>query len=102
MSINYTDIFKDPSKLDVETVWKICASNFFANKSISPTQYAEMRKAFYTGFIECFNIMSDFAVVIPEDDAAALYGRLVSECNKFFDSDLAAMIPKRKTEDCMS
>ena len=82
----WMDILKDPKDLSIELLWKIYHNNLFTGKTITPAQFAEAKQAFFVGFTECFFVMTDFTVSLPEDQACEMLSRLNTEAAAYIDS----------------
>ena len=44
-NLKYTDIFKDPSKISLELLWKIHSNQIFKGMKVSETQHQETKEA---------------------------------------------------------
>ena len=85
-TLNWADLFKDPTKISVEMTWKIYSGHIFNNKNISATQYSETKQAYYVGFSECFRMMTDLSTKLPESQAGSILSKLSRECNTYVES----------------
>jgi hypothetical protein len=78
----FTDIVK-PDQLSVELIWTTISRLIFKGQEPSQVQHDEMRRAFYIGFTECFEIVSHLSEELEEDHASAVLTRLSNECHGF-------------------
>lgn len=73
-------VLKD--NLSVANAWNAFAAAVLPVNA-SQLQREEMRKAFFGGFSECFAIVQHVSEKLPEEEAAALLGRLNDELADF-------------------
>jgi hypothetical protein len=90
-SKEWTDYVK-PQDMGIAFLWANFAG-FVLPADASETQRNEMRKAYYAGFFECFKVMNDYAVRLPEDEAAKLFERLCEENEQFFNKMMKEHLP---------
>lgn len=88
----YTDVI-EPSELSVAYLWTLFAGMVLPVNA-SALQREEMRKAFYAGFVECFKLINDVAVKLPEPQSYRLLGRISGEANEFFEKMMKEHGPK--------
>jgi hypothetical protein len=90
--IAWTDIV-EPKELTIAYLWTL-----FAGHVIPVTaprfQREEMRKAFYAGFVECFKVINDVSVKLPEPQSYQLLERISNEANEFFEQMMKEHPPK--------
>ncbi len=79
---NYLDVIK-PEDLSIAHLWTHFAG--LVLPGAPAIQRAEMRKAFYAGFIECFKITDDVAVRLTEEQACVVLARINAEGTEFFE-----------------
>lgn len=84
--ISWSDVFKDPKDVSIETFWRLFSQIAFEGKGISALQYGEMKKAYFIGFSDCFKFMSDFANEMSEDKACEIFSKIAKESNEYIDS----------------
>lgn len=92
MSLNYTDIMK-PEEISIEKIWLGLAAALFKNKPVSKLQHDEIRRIFYMGFTECFKIMLDLSLELPEDQTNKILTRLQNEAKEFHAKEIGKLIP---------
>jgi hypothetical protein len=86
--INYADLFKSPSDIKVESLWRIYAALTFEGIEVSAVQYRETKQAFYIGFLECFRMFTDITEKFSEEQASEILSALVIESSDFVNSTL--------------
>ena len=90
---SYTDVMK-PEDISVAAIWATFAG------LVIPTapayQREAMREAFYAGFTECFKIINDLSVELPEGKAANTLAKISREANEYVDTMLKKYMTKVK------
>ena len=76
-------------------MWKIFVSTVYPTVKADSVQYAEMRRCFYAGFIECFKVMDDLSMTMTEDQASEQLSRINKETRAFFDKDILNLMRTR-------
>jgi hypothetical protein len=80
---NYVDVI-EPKELNIAYLWTLFAGAVLPADAPA-IQREEMRKAFYAGFVECFKIINDVAVKLPEPQSYQLLEKISDEANEFFE-----------------
>lgn len=81
--MNWNDIIKDTNRLSIELLWRLYADAVFKGMTVTRTQYAETKQAFFIGVNECFKLMVDMSERLSEDAAAEVLSRLHREVADF-------------------
>jgi hypothetical protein len=82
MNTKYTDFLK-PEKITLALIWEAYSKAVIPD--VSQLQHDEMKKAFFSGFLECLKVMADVATSLPEEKSTGILTRLNSEGHAFFD-----------------
>jgi hypothetical protein len=86
--MNWNDLIDDPKKLSVEALWRLYAESVFSGVSVSRTQYAETKQAFFIGFGEAFKILSDMSERLEENEACSVLSKINNEVADFMSNVL--------------
>lgn len=78
MKRNYSKLIP-PEEFTVEYTWDLFR-NFIMPKNAHAVQVTEMKKAYLSGFAECFKVMEDYAEALPEEETYELMKKLRLEC----------------------
>ncbi len=75
----------DPKELTLAALWSDFAGEVLAGAP--PIQRTEMKKAFYSGFLQALMSTTQIAAQMPEKQAVALLERLNNEAKGFLGID---------------
>ncbi len=81
--LNWIQVVK-PEDISIAYLWTIFAGAVMSADAPA-IQREEMRKAFFSGFLECFKIINDISTALPEAEAFKVLARLRDENNAFFE-----------------
>lgn len=100
-NLKYTDIFKDPSKISLELLWKIHSNQIFKGMKVSETQHQETKEAYCCGFTEAIKLMDDIANELDENQATNVLTKIYRDSNNFVNEMISKKITKQqgKPED---
>lgn len=83
MTKNWADYVK-PADMSVAFLWTNWAG-LVIPADASQLQRDEMKKAFYSGFLESYKLMNDYIVKLSEAQAVQLLSKLDGEAREFFE-----------------